>query len=259
MNWGFALILSVLLLAQTAAAQKNTDSDRIGEHYVVIENQAFRLVDQADIGNYLSGLSQRIAANSDAKIPVTAKLIESDDVNAYTIAGGTFYVTTGLLRYVDNEAELASVIANCVAHIAARHLLERPQDIVDVVNGGMRLPDLMFMPLSSESPPTLFIGGSSPSLVSSAQKFYRDQVSEADVLALKYLYKSGYDPDAAIRLLVRLNAQPPKQNSPRMLLFPSIADRIKAQQKELKKLSARAQSVVTTSDFDRMKQLLPPQ
>lgn len=275
MNVGLASILSVLLLVQIASAQKNSDFDRIGRRNINKDRDAMslkdelragdnaraefeqteRLVDQPDIRAFLNRLSQHIAGNSDAKIPVNAKLVESDDANAYTIAGGTFYITTGLLRYVDSEAELAYVIANCIAHVAARH----PVLALPGVTGRLKMYTRtnVFMPVSSESQDIL-IGGS-PTMVSSLQSYYREQVTEADFLGLEYLYKSGYDLDAAIQLLEKMDKQSIKQDSTIVSIYPTTTERIKSQQKEFGIFPARDQYVVTTSEFDRIKQLLPPQ
>ena len=70
------------------------------------------------------GMTQAIShfsRNSDAKVPFTVKIIESDEVNAFALPGGFLFVNTGLILAADQEAELAGVLAHETAHVAARH------------------------------------------------------------------------------------------------------------------------------------------
>jgi len=63
--------------------------------------------------------------HSDAKVPFTIKVIDSDEVNAFALPGGFFYVNKGLLLAADNEAELAGVMAHEIAHVCARHAVRK--------------------------------------------------------------------------------------------------------------------------------------
>ena len=59
--------------------------------------------------------------NSDAKVPFTIKVIDTEEVNAFALPGGFFFVNSGLILKADTEAELAGVMAHEIAHVAARH------------------------------------------------------------------------------------------------------------------------------------------
>ena len=76
------------------------------------------------ITEYVNRVGQNIVLHSDAKIPFTIKVIDSDEVNAFALPGGFFYVNKGLLLVADNEAEVAGVMAHEIAHVAARHAVE---------------------------------------------------------------------------------------------------------------------------------------
>src|SRR5579871_5758634 len=84
------------------------------------ERQA-KLVTDPVITEYVNRLVQTVAHNSDARVPFTIKVIDSDEVNAFALPGGFMFVNTGLLLRADNEAELAGVLAHEIAHVAARH------------------------------------------------------------------------------------------------------------------------------------------
>ena len=83
--------------------------------------KAAKLVDDPVISEYVNRVGQNIVRNSDAKVPFTIKVIDCDEVNAFSLPGGFFFVYTGLIHIAETEAELASVMAHEIAHVAARH------------------------------------------------------------------------------------------------------------------------------------------
>jgi len=85
-----------------------------------IERQV-KLNDDPTINEYVNRVGQNIVRNSDAKVPFTIKVVESDEINAFALPGGFFYVNTGLILAADDESELAGVMAHEIAHVAARH------------------------------------------------------------------------------------------------------------------------------------------
>ena len=163
-------------------------------------------------------------------------------MNGHVFPGGFVYVTSGLIRAADNEAELASVFAQLIAHIAARHMTENASK-AELVN--------------FSSVPQVFEGGVGGfSLRQSAASlqpapfaaFIRQQTYEADYLGLQYLFKAGYEPRAANTFLQTLAAL-----SPTARPNPPIADRIAANQKNIDLLPARPANVVATPEFDSTK------
>ena len=85
-----------------------------------VERQA-RLIEDPTIAKYVNRLGQNLARNSDAKVPFTVKIIDSDEVNGFALPGGFTFVNTGLLLKAANEAELAGVLAHEIAYVAAQH------------------------------------------------------------------------------------------------------------------------------------------
>src|SRR3984957_14060671 len=128
-------------LAATAADKKKDDPDQIGNRKVdctanlygvekeialgkglatQVERQA-KIIDEPQIAEYVNRLGQNLVRNSDAKVPFTIKVIDTEDVNAFALPGGFFFVNSGLILKADTEAELAGVMAHEIAHVAARH------------------------------------------------------------------------------------------------------------------------------------------
>src|SRR5215813_4868768 len=89
-----------------------------------IERQV-KLNEDPTINEYVNRVGQNLVRNSDAKVPFTIKVVESDEINAFALPGGFFYVNTGLILAADDESELAGVMAHEIAHVAARHATEQ--------------------------------------------------------------------------------------------------------------------------------------
>jgi len=76
-----------------------------------VERQA-KIIDDPVIAEYINRVGQNLVRNSDAKVPFTIKVIDTEVVNAFALPGGFFFVNSGLILKADNEAELAGVMAH---------------------------------------------------------------------------------------------------------------------------------------------------
>src|ERR1700694_4975232 len=85
-----------------------------------VERQA-KIVDDPVIAEYVNRVGQNLVRNSDAHVPFTIKVIDAEEINAFALPGGFFFVNTGIVQNADNEAEMAGVMAHEIAHVAARH------------------------------------------------------------------------------------------------------------------------------------------
>jgi predicted Zn-dependent protease len=209
------------------------------------ESQSQILTD-ADVNAYVNSLAQRLVRHSDAKVPFTVKVVDSDEVNAFALPGGFFYVNTGLILAAQNEAELAGVMAHEIAHVAARHATR-----------GLTKSQLW----NAVSIPMIFVGGpiglavrqvSSFAFPMSTLKFGRDAEREADLLGLEYAYASGYDPVAFVNFFERLQVNHKKPNfmAKAFATHPMNEDRIKRAQSEINTmLPPHEEYVVDTSEF----------
>src|SRR5438045_4619985 len=94
----------------------------MGKQYSNQVEATSKLITDPRVTDYINQLGQNLVRNSDSLVPFTIKVIESDDVNAFALPGGFFYVDSGLILAADNEAELAGVMAHEIAHVAACHV-----------------------------------------------------------------------------------------------------------------------------------------
>jgi predicted Zn-dependent protease len=230
------------------------------EHEIAIGKQAAmevekssKLVTDPVITEYVNRVGQNIVRNSDCKVPFTIKVIDTDQINAFALPGGFFYVYTGLMAKADEEAELAGVMAHETAHVCARHWAKT------ATKG--ELAQFATIPLILLGPGGWagygLYEGLNVAIPLGFLKFSRDQEREADYLGLQYMYKAGYDPNAFISIFEKLEAEERKHPGSIPKVFsdhPPTPDRIQKAQEEISTiLPARDEYIVTTSEFDLVK------
>src|SRR6266849_88127 len=227
---------------------------RMGKEYAQQVEASVKLIQDPVVTEYVNRIGQNLVRNSDAQVPFTIKVIDSDEVNAFALPGGFFYVNSGLILAADEESELAGVMAHEIAHVAARHMT-RQMTRGNWANIG--------------TIPLIFVGGgigygiyeaAGLGLPLTLMKFQRNFEAEADYLGLQYMYKTGYDPQAFISFFEKIQAKEKKKPGTLAKAFashPQTPDRIAVSQKEIATiLPARAQYVVSTSEFDDVKSRL---
>ncbi len=269
----FGLLLGIALLTPTPsfATDKKKDPEEIGSRDVgkgvnwysiekeiglgkglaqEVERQA-KIIDDPVIAEYVNRIGQNLVRNSDAKVPFTIKVIDSEDVNAFALPGGFFFVNSGLILKADSEAELAGVMSHEIAHVAARHGTRQ------ATRG--QIANLATIPL-------IFMGGWAGYGIRQAASvlipvgfltFSRAFESEADMLGLEYMYKAGYDPTAFVDFFEKIQSLEKKKPGTMAKVFsthPLTDDRIRNAQKNIQELlKAKPEYVVTTSEFNDVK------
>src|SRR5258707_11530466 len=226
----------------------------MGKQYAQQVESSVKLIQDPVVTEYVTRVRQKLVRNSDAQVPFTIKVIDSDDINAFALPGGFFYVNSGLILAADEEAELAGVMAHEIAHVAACHAAR------ENTRGNL---------MNMASIPLIFVGGAigyagyeaaGLALPLTFLHFSRGFEAEADYLGLQYMYKSGYDPQAFIAFFEKVQAQEKKKPGTLAKAFsthPQTPDRITKSQEEISTiLPARAQYMVTTSEFDDVKSRL---
>jgi predicted Zn-dependent protease len=226
----------------------------MGRSYAQQIESQIKLVNDPVVTEYVNRVGQNLVRNSDAQVPFTIKVIDSDVVNAMALPGGFFYVNSGLILAADEEAEMAGVMAHEIAHVAACHLAR------EQTRG--TLMQLATIPL-------IFVGGglgygiyeaAGPAAMLGFLKFSRSFEAEADYLGVEYMYRAGYDPSAFVSFFEKIQAMEKKKPGTLAKTFdthPQTPDRIEKTQEEIRKiLPAKQQYVVTTSEFDDVKSRL---
>jgi len=225
----------------------------LGKQLAQEVERSSKLIDDPVVTEYVNRVGQNLVRNSDAKVPFTIKVIDSDEVNAFALPGGFFYVNSGLILRAQEESELAGVMAHEISHVCARHGTK------NATKGEMM--QLATIPLMLLGP-----GGwagygiyEAASLAIPLQylHFSRESEKEADFLGVQYMYKAGYDPNSYVTFFERVQADEKRRPGTIPKVFsthPPTPDRIENTQKEIASiLPNRPEYIVTTSEFDSVK------
>jgi predicted Zn-dependent protease len=212
-----------------------------------------KLIDDPIVTEYVNRVGQNLVRNSDARVPFTIKVIDSDEVNAFALPGGFFYVNSGLILRAQEESELAGVMAHEISHVTARHGTR------NATKG--EIMQLATIPLILLGPAGLagygLYEGLNIAIPLTYLKFSRDAEREADFLGVQYMYKAGYDPNAFVTFFERIQSDEKRRPGTIPKVFsthPPTPDRIEAAQKEIARiLPNKPEYIVTTSEFDSVK------
>jgi beta-barrel assembly-enhancing protease len=220
---------------------------QMGRSYAQQMEGAAKMIADPVVTEYVNRIGQNLVRHSDAQVPFTIKVIDTDDINAFALPGGFFYVDSGLILAADNEAELAGVMSHEIAHVAACHVARE--------NTRGQLFNLASIPL-------IFVGGgigfAARNLMGLAVpmgflQFSRNFEAEADFLGVEYMYKSGYDPQALTSFFEKVKAlekHKPGTIAKAFDTHPQTPDRIQKTQQEINTLlPPEPQYIVDTSEF----------
>jgi predicted Zn-dependent protease len=230
----------------------SVDSEiRMGRSYAAQVEKSMKFINDPVVNEYVNRIAQNLVKNSDAKIPFTVKVIDSDDVNAFALPGGFFFVNSGLILTADEESELAGVMAHEMSHVIAHHAARQMTRANYAQMGTI---------------PLIFIGGWTGYGIYEAAnlaipvafiKFSREFEAQADYLGVQYMYKAGYDPQSFVSFFEKLESL--EKRKPGMIAkafedHPPTPDRIEATQREIATiLPPRPEYIVDTSEFQDVK------
>lgn len=225
----------------------------VGRQFAQEVDRSAKLVEDPIIVEYVNKVGQNLVLHSDAKVPFTIKVIDSDEINAFALPGGFFYVNKGLILAADNEAEMAGPMAHEIAHVAARHGVEQASK-GEIVNWSTL--------------PLIFVGGwggfgarqaASLLIPMGFLKFSRAAEYEADTLGVQYLWATGYDPRAMATFFEKLQAQEKKKPGTVARIFsthPMVGDRIDRVNSLIARFPERSEYTINTSEFQQVKNRL---
>jgi predicted Zn-dependent protease len=211
---------------------------------------------------YVNHLGQKIAAESRRpQIQYSFQIVNTDVVNAFSLPGGFVYVNRGLLGFVNNESELAGVLAHEIGHVVAYHSMNDVARRTLVDQGMYQLQKAGIVNDQQMVDMVQRYGGTMLLFVD--RKFSREEESEADMLGMYNAIRAGYDPQGLVNFLARLSQFTGNPSLVEGLLMnhPLPGERVKTLRLELKEHPAPAGLIKDSAAFRAAKlqlKILPP-
>jgi predicted Zn-dependent protease len=181
------------------------DEIDIGQNFAKEVESQNKVTPDTILGNYVDQVGQKVASFSDRKdIQYHFKVLESPDINAFACPGGFIYVYTGLLKVMDNEAQLGGVLGHEIGHVVARHSVKRLQQVL-----GLQV--LLSLTLGESSELTQKAVGTGLTLI--MQGYSRQNEFEADYDGTLYMTQAGYDPKGMLQLFEKFKEMEKERKS----------------------------------------------
>ncbi len=225
----------------------------LGKQLAQEVERSSKMIDDPVVTEYVNRVGQNLVRNSDAQVPFTIKVIDSDEVNAFALPGGFFYVNSGLILRAQEESELAGVMAHEISHVTARHGTKQATkgELMQIA----AMAAMIVVPYGWAG--YGIYEGMNLAIPLTFLRFSRDAEREADFLGIQYMYKAGYDPNSYVTFFERIQADEKRRPGTIPKIFsthPPTPERIGNAQKEIARiLPERDEYIVTTSEFDSVK------
>ncbi len=211
-------VLTVLVLSAVSFAQEphrfqpgfnlftKQQDIQLGNEAAAQVHKQMKVIDDPVLTAYVNKVGKRLAAGREAQesgFPFTFEVVADPSVNAFALPGGHMFINTGLLKSVDNEAELAGVMGHEMSHVILRHgtnqaskarLIELPAALAEQMAGqGTMMGQLAQLGIG--------LGANSMLL-----KFSRTDESQADLMGSHLMAEAGYDPMEMAHFFDKLNS-----------------------------------------------------
>lgn len=222
------------------------------------------ITDEA-VTSYINGLGRKLTSNSDLSVPLHITVLDSQEVNAFALPGGYLFLERGLLEAADDESQLAGVMAHEMAHVVARHgrklmrratlaqiLYQAAQIATVIATGGVATIGAYY---------ALQYGffGLGLALDLTLLGVSREYEREADQLGIQYTWKAGYDTTGFVRFFDKMATKEGYVNSASWFrTHPPFYERMVGSEREIRYLGKKAEAIVDTPDFAKMKEALKP-
>ncbi len=162
-----------------------------------------KIVTDVDVNERVEKILKRIVAVCDrSDLVFFIKVIDEDIINAVSLPGGYVYVYKGLIDKIDNDDQLAGVIAHEVGHICAKHAIKRIQAAYGAT---------LLQVAAATTPARNISGGLNFALESLFMEYSQQDEFQADALGVKYMKAAGYNPNQMVAMLDKLYTQEKKE------------------------------------------------
>jgi predicted Zn-dependent protease len=204
----------------------------IGQQVAADVESKEKLLSNSTVQNYVNDVGQRIVKVCDRiDVEYKFKVIDKDEINAFACPGGFIYIYTGLLDILDNEAQLAGVLAHEVSHVVARHSVKKLQNIY-----GYSILAQIALGDKAEG-----VAGDIVNIAAMLilQGYSRDNEFEADRYGILYAKNAGYNPKGMIQVFEKfekMESDPPPSILKLFASHPPPAERIREGKSQISRI-----------------------
>lgn len=209
------------------------------------------------LDHYLDDVVTRLGKSSRRpELTYTLHVVNSDEIATYSFPGGAIYVTKGLLDFVEDESELASLTAHEVGHIAGRHILNRMS--LELKSKSLWSQAVRMLPLLDSAQLQQGFQKIGMPVAALAEKQYdRSNENEADLLAVYNLVRAGWTPLGQVRVLSRLQNLDASKGAVMAASHPEPGDRSRSVSAEIRAITLSSSLDDNSVSFRLMKAALP--
>ena len=213
----------------------------------------YKIYNNASVTAYVQKVGARIVQKCGRQdITYHFAVIQSEELNAFSLPGGYVYMYTGLMDNLNDEAALAAVLAHEISHVVARHAAERLSS--------MYAADAIQNAILGDNPGLFgqIMGGA---MTEGGMLAYgRENEYEADDLGQKYMYAAGYDPNGMVdvlRKIISLESGDPSKLGEMLATHPPTSDRLARVEAAIAAEPSLSNPVRNATDYARIKAMLP--
>lgn len=254
----FALMLITQLMSGCAVSQYDIkginlvsieEERQLGDRFAAEIEKKQTVVQDQEVQSYVDRIGRRLLAGArSVDFPYTFKVVKDDTVNAFALPGGHTYVHSGLIKAAQSEAELAAVMAHEINHVVARHGTRQLTQQYGYA--------LVLQLVLGENPNQVAQLAVSLFGKAGSMSYSRSMETQADILAVETLYRSGYNPAAMLTFFRKMDAmghENPSQLARFFSSHPMAGERIVRVQEEIAKFPPRNWPAEENASFNRMK------
>ena len=225
---------------------------QLGQENAAQVRKQLTVIKDPILTDYVTQVGKRLMSAREAQesgFPFTFEVVADPSINAFALPGGPMFINTGLLKAVDNEAQLAGVMGHEMSHVILRHGTNQASK-----SKFIELPAVLASQMAGESMiGKLAQAGIGLGANSVLLKFSRSAESQADLMGSHLMAESGYDPMEMARFFEKLNAQGGGRTIQFLSDHPNPDNREKAIEEEVHRLPQQNYGYQSGA-FQRMKQ-----
>lgn len=257
------LVCLVFQISACATVQKVLDKAipidtpqeiELGKQFSQAIEKEYNILQDQEITEYVNKVGQRVVrASARQDLPYHFKVVNSKEINAFALPGGFVYINAGALKAMDNESQLAGVLAHEVGHIVARHGVKRIQASI----GTSRLFEIIFQGKTGNKRDVIAKQAVSLAMNLVMLGHGRQAEFEADELSVNFTYQSGYNPGGMIEFFEKLKATEKREPSKLKHLLashPPTSERIERVKAKIEGLAQKTDIKQGVEELNRIKE-----